>query len=60
MEGRPRSFELCANRLAVAIVTVQRRTDWPIGSVPASADRQIWRVRAFVNSAWCQIGVSAV
>jgi hypothetical protein len=29
MEGRPRPFELCANRLAVAIVTVQRRTDCP-------------------------------
>jgi hypothetical protein len=29
MEGRLRPFKLCANRLAVAIVTVQRRTDCP-------------------------------
>jgi hypothetical protein len=27
MEGRPRPFEPCANRLTIAIVTVQRRTD---------------------------------
>jgi hypothetical protein len=49
MEGRSRPFELCANRLAVAIVTVQRRTECPIRSAAASATSAFLKERGAVK-----------